>query len=122
MHQLREADAREAFLALGSSPGDHAALAVQCAAGHHIGTVYRTPHGPLYAGVPWAHSHGDRDRHDAAHHGGHRDGLWMDWLLPDEAVTQDDPLPAGCECGTRSLSRTRLIEALASGEHRMIMD
>jgi hypothetical protein len=97
-------------------------LAVHCACAHHVATVYRTPSGLLYAAVPWRHGHGDRDRHDAAHHGGHRDTPWLDWLDADQDVGLDDPLPAGCECGARALSRRRLLAAVAAGEHRIVID
>lgn len=92
-------------------------LTVHCAAGHHVGVVYRTPGGLVWAGIPHAHSHGGRDFVDAAHHGGHRDTPWVDWL-----AAQDYPLPAGCECGPRSLSRARLLEVVATGDHRLIID
>jgi hypothetical protein len=87
-----------------------------------VATVFTTPTGPLYASHPRPHSHGDRDRHDAAHHGGHRDDLWLDWLAPSAGVAMDDPLPAGCECGARSLSRARLLAAVESGDRRIIID
>ncbi len=122
IHDVRRASAARVFAALGSSPSEESVLAVHCAAGHHVAAVYDTPSGPLYVSVPWAHSHGDRDRHDAAHHGGHRDDPWMDWLLPDDSVSIDDPLPAGCECGKRILSRARLLAAMDEGETRIIID
>jgi hypothetical protein len=122
VHSIRHRAAEEALRALGPSPSDHAALVVHCACAHHVATVYTTPGGLLYSAVPWSHGHGDRDRHDAAHHGGHRDQPWLDWLDPGDGVSIDDPLPAGCECGTRSLSRGRLLVAVTSGERRMVID
>lgn len=132
VHSLRERSALEAYRALGPSPSDHSVLAVHCAAGHHVGGIYRTPRGLLYVGVPWAHGHGDRDRHDAAHHGGHRDTPWVDWLDADIDLDQDlqgvqgvaveDTIPAGCECGRRTLSRARLAQAVQDGTRRMVID
>jgi hypothetical protein len=97
-------------------------LVVHCASGHHVGALYRSPAGLLWAGPIWARAHGDRDRHDAAHHGGHRDTLWMDWVAGGQGVSTDDPLPAGCECGPRALSRVRLLAAVAEGVHRLVID
>jgi hypothetical protein len=103
-------------------------LAVHCAQAHHVATVYTTSVGPIYESHPRAHSHGGRDRHDAAHHGGHRDTPWLDWLAPGDGIggvggtTLDDPLPAGCECGARSLSRARLIAAVEAGDRRIVID
>ncbi len=119
---LRRQAATTAFQGLGPSPSERALLRVHCAASHHVAGVYRTPGGAVYASVPWRHGHGDRDRHDAAHHGGHRDEPWIDWLDAGDGVTLDDPLPAGCECGARSLSRARLLDAIAAGDHRMVID
>jgi hypothetical protein len=122
VHDLRRRAAEAAFRALGPSPGEHALLVVHCARGHHVAGVYPSVDGPVYVGVPWAHGHGARDRHDAAHHGGHRDVPWIDWLEPGEEVGVDDPLPAGCECGMRSLSRRRLVTAVADRLGRMVID
>jgi len=128
VHSIRERSALEAYRALGPSPSDHSVLAVHCAAGHHVGGIYRAPGGLLYVGVPWAHGHGDRDRHDAAHHGGHRDTPWIDWLAVDagpdapHGAPPDDTIPAGCECGRRTLSRTLLAQAAQEGTRRMVID
>ena len=126
---IRRGSALEALDRLGTSPSDSAVLTVHCAAGHHVGALYRTPDGLVWAGIPHAHSHGGRDFVDAAHHGGHRDSPWVDWVSSGrylgggvDAVRPGDPLPAGCECGPRSLSRLRLLEAVAAGDHRLILD
>jgi hypothetical protein len=121
-HSRNQLKAQEAYRALGPSPSEHVALAVHCASGHHVAAVYDTPGGLVFAAHQWSHSHGDRDRHDAAHHGGHRDALWFDWLVPSPGLTDDDPLPAGCECGQRSLSRSLLRAALAAGDRRLVID
>lgn len=107
---------------MGPTPSDHLLLAVHCAQAHHVATVYTTPSGPLFVSHPRPYAHGDRDRHDAAHHGGHRDDPWLDWLAPGEGVSVDDPVPAGCECGRRSLSRARLLAVITSGDRRMVID
>jgi hypothetical protein len=95
---------------------------VHCAQAHHVATVFTTSTGPLYVSHIRPHAHGARDRHDAAHHGGHRDDLWLEWLTPDGAVSIDDALPAGCECGPRSLSRARLLAAITAGERRLVIE
>lgn len=122
VHEARAKAAGAALHALGPSPNQHRVLAVQCASAHHVADVYRTPGGLVYAARSWAHSHGDRDRHDAAHHGGHRDAQWVDWLGPGTGELVSDDLPAGCECGPRLLSRTRLQHAIDGGSHRLIVD
>jgi len=121
-HAVRQRSAETAYRALGPSPSEHAVLVVHCAGGHHVAAVYATGSGLVYASVPWRHAHGDRDRHDAAHHGGHRDTLWLDWLATDGGVSADDPLPAGCECGARTFTRARLEQAMADGVHRLVID
>jgi transposase len=42
--------------------------------------------------------------------------------MNDVIDAADDALPAGCECGPRSLSRALLLEQIASGAHRMVID
>lgn len=118
----RRSAAAAAFGALGPSPSEHLLLAVHCARSHHVAALYRTPAGAVYVSVPRARSHGHRDRHDSAHHGGHRDRPWIDWVAPGDGVAPEDPLPGGCECGPRSLSRTRLIRAVEDGERRLVID
>ena len=122
VHEVRAHAAGAAFRALGPSPNLHRVLAVHCARGHHVAGVFRTPEGPVCVTRPRAHAHGDRDRHDAAHHGGHRDTDLVDWLEPGVPPEVDDAVPAGCECGPRSLSRTALRAAVAAGEHRLVVD
>ncbi len=122
IHASRQAAAQTAFDGLGPSPSDHLLLAVQCAQAHHVAALYRTSSGVVYVARPQAHSHGDRDRHDAAHHAHHHGTPWVDWVEPGEGVALEDPLPAGCECGARSLSRALLLQAVADGEHRLVID
>ena len=122
VHALRQQSATEAYRALGSSPSEKVLLAVHCADAHHVAAVYDTPAGAIYVSVPWAHGHGSRDRHDAAHHGGHRDEPWIDWLRLADGVGPDDPLPAGCECGKRILSRRLLQQAIDAGDRRIVID
>ena len=121
-HGISQREAETAYRALGSSPSEHLALAVQCARGHHVAAIYRTPQGLVYAARPAARSHGDRDLPDAAHHGGRREALWFDWLAPGPGLTIDDPLPAGCECGKRQLSRSRLRDAMNDRGKRLVID
>jgi hypothetical protein len=118
----RRSAAAAAFRALGTSPSEHLLLAVHCARSHHVAALYSTPTGVVYVAVLQARSHGDRDRPDVAHRGGHGEQPWVDWIAPGDGVAPEDPLPAGCECGPRSLSRTRLLQAVESGEHRLVID
>lgn len=122
MHQERREQAEAALRRLGPSRDASVLLAVHCADAHHVATVYGTELGPVYAGVLRTSSHGARDRHDSAHHGGHRDRPWVDVLQPADGGGTDDALPAGCECGRRSLSRALLLQAIAVGTRRMVID
>lgn len=121
VHEERAQAAEAAVRGLGPSPNRHRSLAVHCSRSHHVASVYSTPGGQVYTARPWAHGHGDQDRHDAAHHGGHRDAVWADWLDPGDPSLVEDGLPAGCECGPRSLSRAVLRDALAAGTRRLVV-
>jgi hypothetical protein len=118
----RRSAAAAAFAALGPSPSEHVLLAVHCARGHHVAALYSSTAGVVYVAVPRARSHGHRDRHDSAHRGSRGDLPWIDWVAPGDAVAAEDPLPAGCECGPRSLSRLLLLQAVADGDRRLVID
>lgn len=117
--------ARRALDALGRSPSEHARLSVQCAHGHHVATVYDTPSGLVFAGRVQARGHGRRDLPDTPHRGHPAVGPWVDLLdpaHPADPALADEPLPAGCDCGPRSLSRPLLLQAIRDGAHRLVID
>lgn len=126
-HLPRRAAAQTALDGLEPSPGAHAILAVQCARAHHVAVVYASPDGLIYSAPQLRrHAHGDRDRFDGHHrepkhsHAGPRP--WVDFLVPGADPTVDDELPAGCECGQRTLSRAALTQAIREGERRLVID
>ncbi|MBF6181447.1 hypothetical protein [Nocardia otitidiscaviarum] len=90
-------------------------LQVRCGRAHHVAAVFDTPLGPVYESSTGPHAHGSRDFVDTAH-GAHHHGIrYADLLNGDELA--DDALPASCECGPHALSRTRLQQVIAAGDH-----
>jgi hypothetical protein len=120
-HLPRRAAAQAALDALGPSPAAHTILAVQCTRSHHVAAVYSSPDGMIFSSVVRRHAHGDRDRFDAHHHGHGPQRHWVDFLLPGTDADLDDDLPAGCECGRRTLSRAVLAQAIREGERRVLV-
>ncbi|WP_191279654.1 hypothetical protein [Nocardioides flavus (ex Wang et al. 2016)] len=57
-------------------------------------------------------SHGSKDRIDTGHHGSPSGAELVDLLDAPEA---EDALPAWCDCGPRTLSRTALLAHLRDG-------
>jgi hypothetical protein len=57
---------------------------------------------------------------DAAHGAAHHGTPLVDDL--DPGPDADDDLPAACECGPRTLSRTGLLTAVERGEHHLRVD
>lgn len=87
---------------------------VQCGRGHHVAAVLGTAVGPVFRSVTGLHAHGDRDYVDTGH-GSHQNGTrYVDLLAADDFT--DDALPASCECGPHTLSRARLVKAIADYE------
>jgi hypothetical protein len=111
--QERHAKAREALESLGIHRSDHRQLSVQCSRSHHLAAVYRTESGLVYLAISGPHAHGSKDRIDTAHHGARRGTEYVDLLVADP----DDGLPAWCDCGTHTLSRSALIEEAAGHPH-----
>jgi hypothetical protein len=119
-HDIRSAQAEKALAALPHGGRESIVLRVQCDRSHHVATVYRTPKGLVYAAPVRARSHGDYDLPDQPH-GDHAPHRWLDLLdVPRDA--SDDTLPAWCDCGHRTLSRTEVLRWIADGEHRVIVD
>ena len=114
----RSALAQSALAALPSGGHDFLRLTVSCARGHHVAQVYATGAGLVYSAPLRAHSHGRRDQpdHPHDHEQAHR---WFDLL---DTADGDDSMPAWCDCGHRVLSRAAMLQWLAAGEHRVIVD
>lgn len=110
--------AAQALAALGPQRGDHQRLSVQCSRSHHLAGVYETPVGLVYHAIEGPRAHGSRDRVDTAHHGGSKGTSFDDLLAGDEM--SDDGLPAWCECGRYTLSRSDLLEEAASGPAKTV--
>lgn len=113
----REAVARGALDDLGTDRDDRVLLRVRCASSHHVAAVFDTPVGPVFESVVGPHAHGGHDFVDTAHHGTHRGSRYTDLL--EAGRFSDDLVPAGCECGTRELSRAEMQRAIQSNARTM---
>ena len=121
-HEVRERKARAAYEALGQSPSQAVVLMVQCNSAHHLATVTQTNAGRVYHTVLHSKAHGRKDYEDQGHHASRLGLDWFDLLdAGDDAFVSDD-LPAGCECGPYTLSRGQLIQQIADGETRVIVE
>jgi len=100
--------------ALGAHRGDHLRLRVSCSRSHHVASIYETASGLVYTAPCTAHAHGSRDYVDAPHGVEPCGHEWADVLAVANDLMADDELPAGCECGPRTLSRTELLRAVAA--------
>ncbi len=116
--QDRRQAAEDALEALGPERSRHQRLSVQCPRSHHLAAVYETDAGLVYYAIEGPHAHGSRDRVDTAHHGGDRGTEHIDMLAGD--AMSDDGLPAWCDCGTYTLSRSELLEQAASGPPKTV--
>lgn len=112
----RRATAEEALAQLGAERRKHVVLRVRCGRSHHVASVYDTDAGRVVATQVGMRAHGSRDFVDQAHHGTRPPGF-IDLLEADTFT--EDLLPAGCECGARSLSRTELRHSIES-EQRVL--
>jgi hypothetical protein len=121
-HDERESVARAAFTSLGPNPSEHARLQVSCGRSHHLAAVYDTAKGPVFRSVLHAHAHGKRDFIDTGHGGSPRGLPWYDLLDAGSGPAVDDELPAGCECGPYTLSRTLLLGHIADGERHIVLN
>jgi hypothetical protein len=115
--EKRHQFAREAWQVLPHGGRDSARLHVQCGRSHHVAVVYDTDAGLVYSAPVRPHSHGQRDLPDTMH-GTAEPEQWFDLL----DVADDDELPAWCDCGHRSLSRATVLDWVAAGEHRVVID
>jgi hypothetical protein len=112
--------AQNAWSALPHGGREATRMKINCAKSHHVATVYRTSAGLVYVAPIHAHSHGDKDLPDIPH-GDQEPRRWFD-LLDADGAAEDDELPAWCDCGHRMLSRAAVMEWLADGERRVIID
>jgi hypothetical protein len=120
MHHQRETAARAAVEALGRSPSQHARLQISCGRGHHVAVVYDTDSGLVFRSAVRARAHGKRDQPDTGHNGSPKERVWLD-LLDAHGPSVDDELPAGCECGPRTLSRHLVQGFIADGERHVVL-
>lgn len=118
-HAARSDAARQAFQSLGDTRSA-TVLDIQCERGHHVAKVYRTPVGLVYVAARRARSHGRRDLPDTGHNAGRID-QWVDLLEDLGTADAPDVLPAWCDCGSRSLAPTAVLEWVAQGERRVII-
>lgn len=111
-----------AVRALHGSRDGHVRLRVRCGESHRVATVYATDVGLVYVARSGPRAHGSKDFLDAAHHDAAHGTEVADLveLGPDDLG--DDELPASCECGPRSVSRAQLLEALRSGQRRLLVN
>jgi hypothetical protein len=120
-HESRQQAARSAWSELPHGGRQSVRLDVQCAHGHHVAAVYDTPAGWVFVAPVRGHSHGSRDRVDEPH-GSHAVDTWIDLIAPVDDLQVDDSVPAWCDCGPRTLSRAAMLEWIAAGEHRVVVD
>lgn len=118
----RDQTARRAYAALGGSPSEKMALQVVCGRSHRLASVYETGDGLVYRSVVKSKSHGDRDRYDGGHKGEQLGVEWFDMLDAGVGPAVDDGMPAGCECGPYTLSRTDLLDDVARRRKKVILN
>lgn len=121
-HDIREQIARQAYEALGPSPSQKAVLQVQCNSAHHLAAVYETDAGRVYHSQLHSKAHGRKDYVDLGHHASQLGVDWYDLLDAVPGADVPDELPAGCECGPYTLSRDQLVQQIADGETRVIVE
>lgn len=112
--ERRRRIAADALALLGTQRSEHQRLSVQCPHSHHLAAVYETEAGLVYHAIEGPHAHGSKDRIDTAHHGGPRGTEHVDLLAGDPM--SDDGLPAWCDCGPHTLSRSELLKEAAAGQ------
>ncbi len=109
--------AREALDRLGPDLAEHQRLNVQCPRSHHVAAVFDTPAGLVYRAITGPHAHGSKDFVDTAHHAASRGHPHVDLLTPGPMA--EDGLPAWCDCGSWTLSRSHLLGQAREG-HRTV--
>jgi hypothetical protein len=115
----RRRKAAEVLAGMGRSIHDAKVLSVQCASGHHVAAVFRTPDGEVIRAATGRRSHGNRDRVDTPHGSRPARVPWSDFL---DAGPHAGTVPAWCDCGAWTLSRADLIAWLDAGEYRVVLE
>jgi len=118
----RDVVARKAFAALGASPSEKATLQVACGRSHHLAAVYETGEGLVYHTILKTKAHGDKDLYDSGHHASRLGVDWFDLLDAGVGPAVDAALPAGCECGPYTLSRSDLLDAIGRRTRKVVVD
>jgi hypothetical protein len=113
----RRAAAEAALAELDGELSAHRRLEVRCRRSHHVAAVYDTDIGLIYRAVVGTRGHGHQDRIDVGHRGDPRGRIYADVLDAGDDPMADDDLPATCQCGPRTLSRSALLASLAE-RHR----
>lgn len=121
-HEAREKKARRAYEALGPSPSQSAVLQVSCDRSHHLAAIFQTEAGLVFHSVLHSKAHGRRDYFDSGHHASQLGVDWFDLLDPGKDPAIADELAAGCECGPYTLSRALLIQHIADGQTRIVIE
>lgn len=119
MSQERQERAEGALATLGSHRSDHEVLLVECRQGHRVAAVYETSVGTVFVSRIGPHAHGDMDLPDTGHRVERPGEEFVDTL---EAQFADDGLPAWCDCGNRTLSRSSLADDIAANQRTVLVD
>lgn len=117
--QRRRSQAQNALASLRDHRSDRQKLVVECRRAHHVAAVYATDLGLVYVSHIGPHAHGDLDLPDTGHRVERPGREFVDML---HATWADDGLPAWCDCGNRTLSRTDLAAEIAAGRHTLLVD
>ena len=120
-HAERSQLAEKDWSALPHGGHDAVRLRVHRGRGPHVAAVYATDAGLVYVAPVRAHSHGAHDLPDQPHRD-QQSQRWFDVVAEGEASTADGALPAWCDCGHRALSRVTVLDWLAAGERRVVID
>jgi hypothetical protein len=112
MTEQRRERATRALADLGAHRSDHQEVGVQCRRAHHLAAIYSTEVGLVYESRTGPHSHGSKDFIDTGRSGSRGGEEYVDLLADDQA---DDALPAWCDCGPRTLSRSELRGVVRAG-------
>ncbi|HKY58974.1 MAG TPA: hypothetical protein VJL80_13115 [Aeromicrobium sp.] len=119
MSQERQERAEGALATLGSHRSDHEVLLVECRQGHRVAAVYETSVGAVFVSRIGPHAHGDMDLPDTGHRVERPGEEFVDTL---EAQFADDGLPAWCDCGNRTLSRSSLADDIAANRRTVLVN
>jgi hypothetical protein len=105
--------ATRALAGLGPHRSDHLQLGIQCRRAHHLAAVYASEDGLIYASRTGPHGHGSKDFIDTGRSGSRGGQEYVDLLVAEPGI--EDDLPAWCDCGPRTLSRTKLVAYIHDG-------